>query len=206
MELTLERALQAVGRALEYTYDAETKRFDVANDGRLDGLWLVGLDSESADYRKYSGEALLILIDGEQAKILYGPFPFSSHPGQVRTNATGTPDVDKDGKRDVAWAAEGVAYPMKGKRNSGNRFDPTTKYQPVYRDTSGAGNYVGVVANSPKMWPGTAIQFHAGTSSKPVSVGCLTAPPKYFDECAKRIEALKVSSWRLVFEHRETYA
>lgn len=201
----LARALQAVGRALEYTYDAATQRFSMENDGELDGLWLVGLDSEKADYRKYSGEALLILIDGERAKTLYGPFPFSSHPGQISTAAAGTPDVDGDGKRDVAWGLEGVAYTLRGKRNRGDRFDPVDKFQPVLRNMNGERTYDDVVRYSPRWYPATAIQYHAGSSSKPVSIGCFTSPPSDYKAVAQRIEALNVSSWRLVFEHKETY-
>ena len=213
--IDLARALEAVGRALEYDSDAALRRVksgyeydgpqEIQTTAKADGLWLVCLDSEKADYRKYSGEAVLVLIDGTRSKVLLGPFPFSSHPGQISTAATGTPDVDGDGRRDVAWALEGVVYTLRGKRNKSDRFDPVDKYQPVLRNMNGERTYDDVVRYSPRWYPATAIQYHAGSSSKPISVGCFTSPPDSFKAVAQRIESLNVSSWRLVFEHKETY-
>lgn len=170
---------------------------------RPDGVWLVGVDSEHADVRHYSGQCALVLVDGERTAMLTPSLPWSTHPGQVRTTASGTPDVDGDGKRDVAWALPATIYPMKGRPNSAGRFNPATDTQPVYRDVSGAGTFAGVREANANVYPATAIQLHAGSSSKPVAIGCFTLPPKQFETLSSAIQRHASSGFRLCFEHVE---
>lgn len=169
-----------------------------------DGLWLVALDSEVANYRNYSGKCALFMLDGVQTLKVTRDYPFSSHPGQIRTEASGTPDVDKDGLKDVAWAIPRYTYSYHGKRSSSDRFNPTTKTQPVLRNLQGHETFKEVRAFNSKIYQATDIQVHAGSSRKPVSIGCFTLPPDDYKALAERIESLKVSSFRLVFAHTET--
>ena len=173
--------------------------------GSKDGVWVVGVDSERGNYRKYSGKCAAFRVAGGEISKLSGWFDFSSHPGQIRTEASGTPDVNTDGKRDVAWALEGVIYSFKGRRSSSGRFDPTTAQQPVLRNIEGQETYYDVFQAHPKVYPATAIQLHAGTSHKPGSVGCFTLPPGPYANLAEVIEAQRVPGFRLVFELTETY-
>lgn len=162
-----------------------------------DGLWLVGLDRPDASVRDYSGEASLYKVSGDDITLVYGPVPWASHPGQVKTNADGTPDVDGDGQRDVAWTIPGLAYRMKSKRSSSGRFNPVTKTQHVYRDTQKAGRFIDLDYT---IYEATAIQYHAGGSSKPTSVGCWTSPPREFEKMAAAIEKHANGTFWIIFD------
>lgn len=165
------------------------------------GRYIVALDTEKARLRDFSGQAVLVVWTGSGLYFVSEKFPIATHPGQVRTTASGTPDVDRDGKRDVAWAIPGEPYELKPKRNRSGRFDPTTKTQRVYRDTKGAGTWVGL--DKSKVYDATAIQLHAGTH-KPISIGCFTVPGNQWEEVAEKIEAFADGEpIALVFAHAE---
>lgn len=186
--------------------DESTARAIIAstNQEKPDGVWLVGLDSELANVRSYSGVCKLVVVEGERYAELSPALPWSTHPGQIRTTASGTPDVDGDGLRDVAWALPRTVYPMRGKRNSGGRFNPATTVQPVLRNHTGAACYRDVRLASAKVWSATAIQLHAGASHKPVAIGCFTLAPKHFDVLAPLIEKHASRGFRIAFAHVET--
>lgn len=175
----------------------------VPADASADGVWLVGTDSEHASVREYSGECMLVLVDGDRIAGLTPSLPWSTHPGQIRTTASGTPDIDGDGKRDVAWALPRTVYPMNGRRSSSGRYNPSTPVQPVLRNHTGASTFAQVRAASAKVWSATAIQLHAGASNKPVAIGCFTLPPKAYSVLSEALGRYAPSKFRILFDHVE---
>lgn len=199
MEITEEIVKYVLSGSIE-----EQKDGTIAKVTSLDGVWIIALDSMRAKHSDYSGVCQVVLIDGERIMMLEPQFRFSSHPGQIRTSLEGTPDVNKDGLRDVAWCIPRFVYTYSSKLSSSNRYNPTTRTQPVYRNESGKYTFEEILKMNPKRYPATHIQIHAGSSSKPVSVGCFTLPPHDFTRLVDTIAKLKVSTFRLAFEHTES--
>ena len=172
-------------------------------------LWIVGIDKFMAgdikEVRSYSGEALLIRIEDDGTHVVeYGPFPWSTHPGQLTTNASGTPDVNKDGKKDIGWTIEHNVYPLQTRPTTNGRYNPTVKWQPVLRDTLHKGD---IAAMPQKLMQADYVQLHVGGSKRPSSVGCWTVPPLEYAKLQKAIADVRkrynTQTMNLIFTYDE---
>lgn len=161
----------------------------------LEGLWLVGFDALDPKLRAYTGTAYLVEIAKGEPRLLAEPVVWAYHPGQLATTAA--PDVDGDGRADIAWTIPGVIYECHALRRN-QRFDPATKTQPVYRNTRGDGRN----PSGSLVYPATGIQYHAGNKDRPSSIGCWTSPPADFERIARIIEAHSAKTFRVAFTLR----
>lgn len=162
-------------------YDGATWHETAPLDRRV---WLLCRDAEprpadSAYLRAYTGTCLL--VDVESRAALTPILPYAHHPGQRTTTARGTPDVDGDGQRDIAWTLPHVQYLFRSRPNSAGRHDPAGSVQPVRRWLTRSRSWSDVV-------PGTAIQLHAGRQDRPVSIGCWTLPPDAYAVLTQAIQ------------------
>lgn len=161
----------------------------------MEGLWLIGFDARGPKLRAYTGTAYLVEIKGSKHWLLGEPVAWAFHPGQVTTTAA--PDVDGDGRADIAWTIPGIIYECHALRRDG-RFDPVTKTQPAFRNTRQDGrNPAGSL-----VYPATGIQYHAGLADRPSSIGCWTSPPADFERVAEIIEAHPAKTFRVAFALR----
>lgn len=172
-----------------------------------DGLYLLIKDrmppeEYSRTYlRSFTGVGILVLLEKGVIQIIGSPFLASSHPGQKSTNASGTPDVNRDGKRDIAWLMPSVVYRFKGRRTGSNkRFNPVDYITPVNRDYQTQGWIDS--SERKRVFSATATQYHDdGGTGVPISVGCLTSPLKDYNRVAGWIEELKQKEFIGIFRY-----
>ncbi len=133
----------------------------------------------NAHLRSYTGQTSVFKYENGQLRETGGPFDSASHPGQKGTSRQKFTDIDGDGRDDIAHLRPGV-YTYSGRPNGSGRFNPTDNRQmQVSRDT----NHDGVIdageraASDRRGDYATALQWHAGGSTRPSSVGCQTMPP-----------------------------
>ncbi|MBI2572095.1 MAG: peptidoglycan-binding protein [Candidatus Schekmanbacteria bacterium] len=103
------------------------------------------------------------------------PLQSASHPGQLTTSFSGTPDVNNDGGKDIAHLRPGV-YEYRSRPTGNGRYNPADNRRfDVARDT----NHNGVIDGSEvdRGYRAGGIQIHAGGANRPSSVGCQTLPP-----------------------------
>lgn len=139
-------------------------------------------EGSTRDYlRSYSGQTAVFRA-GEDGRLqeVGGPFRSASHPSGVGNRdmrtvdpRVGYQDVDGDNRSDIAHLQPGV-YEYSA-RARGGRYNMTDTNVAVHRDT----NHDGRIDNQEaQTWHNaTAIQIHAGGSSRPSSAGCQTMPP-----------------------------
>lgn len=158
----------------------------------FDDRWPVRYDREW--HRTYTGEAALFLFEetksGAMNAISVGePIPWSTHPGQRSTRNRGTPDVNNDGRKDIAYAVDRVAYEYRIVPNSRNRYNTTAHRVPVHRDAYAP--FGALNDDDLDLYPGTAVQLHAGKDGYPTSIGCSTAPPADYDRLCEWLDNLR---------------
>lgn len=172
------------------------------------GLYMLILDEappETPDrnyLRKFTGSAVLVRAFGNgDFEVIGSPFSVSAHPGQATTTSSGTPDVDGDGQRDIAWIMTDTAYLFRGKRSGSNRrFNTVTYESPVHRDFTNKGTLDRVERTM--IYPATAIQYHDdGGAGRPISVGCITSPIREYNKVAEWIEAQPESNFRIILKY-----
>ena len=133
-------------------------------------------NDKSRYVRAYTGQtAVFKAVNGKLVE-QQGPLRSAAHPGQKSSGLS--PDVTGDGRGDVANLPAGV-YKYGTQTNYRGRFNPTSNFQ-GYRDQ----NQDGTISGSEKDRKHTisAIQIHAGSSSKPSSIGCQTLPPSDYNK------------------------
>lgn len=130
--------------------------------------------------RSYTGETSVFRVQDGQLREVTGPLDSASHPGQFATRASGTPDVNRDGRADVAHIRPGV-YRYNTGTNGRGRFNPITnaEFRNSARDTNQDGTIDGSETN--REHAATAIQIHVGRADGPSSVGCQTLPPNDYN-------------------------
>jgi peptidoglycan hydrolase-like protein with peptidoglycan-binding domain len=150
--------------------------------------------------RRYTGEAVVFKATGGRLveKNAKGPFRAAAHPGQLVTKAA--PDVNGDGKSDIAHLRSGV-YEYQGKVNGSNRYDPVSDMaMKVARDL----NQDGVI--DPKEAQrddyGLGIQIHSGNAGGPSSIGCQTFEPNDYIDLKKVVHAAKAETFTYVLVRR----
>jgi len=96
-------------------------------------------------------------------------------PGQATTGFSGTPDVDRNGSKDIAHLAPG-SFPFRSRLFKGRSAYGSGQALPVYRDLSHDGR----ISEAEKQFARSrglsarGILFHRGNASRPSSVGCQT--------------------------------
>ncbi len=136
---------------------------------------------ETRNIRSY-GDTFVVLWTDDSGRRFAEAFQGSTTPGQASTNFNGTPDVDRDGTKDIAHLRPGTydyyARQFKGKSAYGNN-----DALPVVRDTSHDGRISDAerAAAAQRDDRARGILFHRGGASRPSSVGCQTMSPYEFD-------------------------
>jgi 3D (Asp-Asp-Asp) domain-containing protein len=131
--------------------------------------------------RAYNGTFVVIWID-DKGKPRVAHFAGATTPGQERTKASGTPDPNKDGVKDIAHLSPGVYRYKSGTFKGLSAYRPISK-TPCYRDTNHDGRIDKSERKASKSRGdlATGILFHRGRDTRPSSVGCQTMNPKVFD-------------------------
>lgn len=164
-------------------------------------------DTMSSNYlRSFTGYGVLVEYKDGVSKPLTPPFPVSSHPGQATTRASGTPDVNLDGKADIAWIRQNLVYDFQTKRSGSRmRFNPKNYISPTHRDILDKGTLS--ENEREKLYDATAIQYHSDEGAgKPISVGCITSPLWAYDNVASPvIEGSGVRTMRLIMTYIDKY-
>lgn len=133
---------------------------------------------KTAYLHSYSGQTAVFTVQNGQLVEKAGPLKSASHPGQKSTSSF--TDVNGDGKSDIAHL-RGGAYEYNARTYNG-RFNPkNNKDIHVARDLNQDGVISGDAENNSKFYA-TGLQWHAGGSSRPSSVGCQTMPPGDFSQ------------------------
>lgn len=160
---------------------------------------------QKAFTRSYTGKLAVFRVNKEgKLEEMSPPITSASHTGQFNTDADGTPDVDGDNVKDIAYIRDGhtAEYRLSPNRRNG-RFVPTEDAQ-AFRDTnhngridmsekyidsdkSGAIDDAEQSEDNLRLYKATAIQIHEGTQHVPVSVGCITMPPDQFEHFTETI-------------------
>ena len=106
----------------------------------------------------------------------------STTPGQAATRYSGTPDVDRDGTRDIAHIRPGVHAGYQRRTYKGRSAYGTWDTTPTYRDTNQDGRISDAEARASVRRGdlATGILFHRGNSNRPASVGCQTMSSTVF--------------------------
>ena len=137
--------------------------------------------------RAYTGQTSVFRAEnGRLVEQNDGPLRSASHPGQFSTRASGTPDVNRDGRRDIAHIRPGV-YRYRTRPNGSGRFNPVDNGE--FRNSARDTNQNGVIDGRERdqNHAATAIQIHVGNSTRPSSVGCQTLPPSDYREFQQAI-------------------
>jgi peptidoglycan hydrolase-like protein with peptidoglycan-binding domain len=158
--------------------------------------------ARSNHLRSYTGQTSVFRAEnGRLVEQNSNPLRSASHPGQFSTRS-GTPDVNGDGRRDIAHVRPGVY--QYGVRTSNSRFNPTNDAQfRVARDLNQDGVIDAREAN--RGYSASGIQIHAGTSSRPSSTGCQTMPPndfRAFQDAIRRSNSSGQNSFTYVLVRR----
>jgi peptidoglycan hydrolase-like protein with peptidoglycan-binding domain len=127
--------------------------------------------------RAYTGQTAVYRYEGGRLQETAGPMRSASHPGQASAGNSFT-DVNGDNRSDIAHLRSGV-YNYRSSPNGSGRLNPTdNRSMRVARDT----NQDGAIDASEKQgdYYATALQWHAGRSNRPSSVGCQTMAPDDF--------------------------
>ncbi|MEW5850175.1 MAG: peptidoglycan-binding protein [Myxococcota bacterium] len=134
---------------------------------------------KSNHLRSYTGQTAVFQARNGRLVEIEGPMRSASHPGQKSTS--GFTDVNGDGRSDIAHLRAGT-YEYRASSHNG-RFNPVSDRNiSVARDTNQDG-VIDARENAASQQRGdyaTALQWHAGNSTRPSSVGCQTMPPDDF--------------------------
>ncbi|MDF1664911.1 MAG: 3D domain-containing protein [Planctomycetota bacterium] len=173
--------------------------------GQRTVVGLRGIDPERRVYsekkrkiRQYNDTFVVLWInDKGQPRVEY--FQGSTTPGQEKTKASGTPDPNKDGVKDIAHLAPGLYKYKIGTFKGLSAYRPVS-ITPCYRDTNQDGRIdKGEKKASKKRGDlATGILFHRGKDTRPSSVGCQTMNPKVFDAFEKALGGDKRFDYVLV--------
>lgn len=168
-------------------------------------IGLRGIDPERRVYpernrkiRQYN-DTFVVLWINEKGKPRVEYFRGSTTPGQERTKASGTPDPNKDGVKDIAHLSPGLYKYQSGTFKGLSAYRPKS-ITPCYRDT----NHDGRIDKSEKKASkkrgdlATGILFHRGLKTRPSSVGCQTMSPKVFDAFEKALGGKKRFDYILI--------
>ncbi|MCB9638266.1 MAG: peptidoglycan-binding protein [Myxococcales bacterium] len=139
--------------------------------------------------RSYSGETAVFRAEnGHLVEVSGDPMRSASHPGQFRSTAS--PDVNGDGRGDVAHIRTGVYdYSTRLGGKGGNRYNPIDDGQ--FRNSARDVNGNGVIDGSEvdRNYSASAIQIHMGNSNSPSSIGCQTMPPNDYSRFQQAIRS-----------------
>jgi 3D (Asp-Asp-Asp) domain-containing protein len=150
-------------------------------------LGLRGVDPEGEIYlegrrkiRAYNDTFVVLWID-EKGKPRVEHFLGSTTPGQAQTRASGTPDANKDGVKDIAHLSPGVYRYKSGTFRGLSAYRPQS-VTPCYRDTNHDGRIDKKerTASRKRGDLATGVLFHRGLKTRPSSVGCQTMSPAVF--------------------------
>ncbi|HAA57454.1 MAG TPA: hypothetical protein DCE42_22000 [Myxococcales bacterium] len=131
--------------------------------------------------RSYTGQTAVFRAENGRLVEQQAPLRSAAHPGQMSSGLS--PDVTGDGRGDVAHLPSGV-YEYGTQTNYRGRFNPTGDFQ-GYRDQNQDGTISG--SEKDRRHRITAIQIHAGSSSRPSSIGCQTMPPSDYNQFSSAV-------------------
>jgi hypothetical protein len=136
---------------------------------------------QDRNFRSYTDTYVVLWID-EKGRPRVGHFPGSTTPGQAKTSYSGTPDANKDGKKDIAHLAPQIIQ-YKSRTYKAKSADGNGKRVPCYRDTNQDGRMdeAEKKASIERRDTADGILFHRGAENRPSSVGCQTMKPAVFD-------------------------
>jgi peptidoglycan hydrolase-like protein with peptidoglycan-binding domain len=153
--------------------------------------------------RSYSGETAVFKAQGGRLSEIAGPMKSASHPGQLRTSQS--PDVNGDGRSDIATLRSGV-YEYNTRTNGKGRLNPRSNHDmKVARDIDGDGVISGredAVAGQHGMYA-TGLQWHAGNSNRPSSIGCQTMAPGDFNRFRGAVQSSGDNSFTYLLVRRD---
>jgi len=156
---------------------------------------------KSDHLRAYTGQTAVYQVRQGKLVEIEGPMKSASHPGQKSTS--GFTDINKDGKSDIAHLRAGV-YEYRANSHNG-RFNPVSNGDiTVARDTNQDGT-IDAGENAASAQRGDtagALQWHAGTGTRPSSVGCQTMPPSDFSRFQRAVGAGDDKSFTYVLVRR----
>lgn len=155
------------------------------------------------DYRKYT-DCYVVLWLSSKGKKRVAHFAGSTTPGQARTRYQGTPDVNRDGGKDIAHLSPAI-YFYKARKYKGQSAYGNGMRVPCYRDTNHDGHIDLNEKKASAQRGDTAdgILFHRGRDNKPSSVGCQTMKPAVFDAFEKALGGQKRFTYVLIDVRRE---
>lgn len=134
--------------------------------------------------RSYSGQTAVFRAENGRLVEQEGPLRSASHAGQFSSSLS--PDVTGDGRGDVANIRPGV-YHYNTRTNGRGRFNPRSNAE--FANSARDYNQDGVIdgREAQGRHQATAIQIHAGNSSRPSSIGCQTLPPDDYNRFRQAI-------------------
>nr|ADD95911.1 hypothetical protein [uncultured organism MedDCM-OCT-S01-C81] len=151
--------------------------------------------------RRYTGQTAVFRFKNGSLQEIEGPLRSAAHPGQKR--AQGFTDVNGDGRDDIAHLRSGV-YTYHAK-SFGGRFNPINDHSmKVARDLNQDGTIDALEGRKARREGhyATGLQWHAGTSTRPSSVGCQTMPPQQYQRFRLAIESGKQSTFTYLLLRR----
>jgi hypothetical protein len=156
----------------------------------------------NAYLRSYTGQTSVFRAEGGRlVEVSSSPLRSASHPGQMRSGDS--PDVNRDGRGDVAHIRPGVyQYTTRLGGKGGNRFNPIEggNFNNAARDLNGNGVIDGNERN--QSYRATAIQWHAGNANSPSSIGCQTMPPADYNRFIRDIQSVGGSQFTYILAQR----
>jgi peptidoglycan hydrolase-like protein with peptidoglycan-binding domain len=153
--------------------------------------------------RSYSGQTAVFKAQGGRLSEVEGPMRSASHPGQLRTSQS--PDVNGDGRSDIATLRSGV-YEYNTRTNGRGRLNPKSNHDmQVARDLDGDGTISAredSLAAQNRMYA-TGLQWHAGNSNRPSSIGCQTMAPNDFNRFTNAVQSSGDNSFTYLLVRRD---
>ncbi|MFC1706820.1 peptidoglycan-binding protein [Planctomycetota bacterium] len=154
------------------------------------------------DIREYT-DTFVVMWKDRDGRAHVEHFEGSTTTGQKRTQFGGTPDVNRDGKKDIAHLEPGTYFYRRTRYKGESAYGGAGRV-PVSRDTSHDGHISEAErrASERRGDTGGAILFHRGDRSAPRSVGCQTLSPAEFNSFERALGRDRNFSYTLIDPRR----
>ncbi|OGQ85300.1 MAG: hypothetical protein A2289_10860 [Deltaproteobacteria bacterium RIFOXYA12_FULL_58_15] len=140
--------------------------------------------------RSYTGQMVVFQGKGQSLVEMNhkGPFRSASHPSEATARDSGTPDVNSDGKGDVAHLAPG-AYEYSTTMRRLRKSDRFVSVRDVIanRDLNQDGVISG--ADEQELFPSAGLQIHGGPERHPDSAGCQSVSNEGYGEFTQLVRS-----------------